>query len=119
MVPLLVHLLDRRDRGEATSAELASAMLCIESDIVRRVLSYKATAGLNRVLLRAVIDLQGKTAVDPALRAYLSAGRRYWATDEGIRDAADTVLAYHSGRKARHPGEGSGSSWSLIRTTVT
>ena len=60
VVPLLVHLLDRRDRGEATSAELASAMLSVESYIVRRVLSYKATAGLNRVLLRAVIDMQGK-----------------------------------------------------------
>ena len=101
VVPLLVHLLDRRDRGEATSAELASAMLSVESYIVRRVLSYKATAGLNRVLLRAVIDLQGKTPVDAALRAYLSAGRRYWATDEQIRAAADTVPLYYSGRKAQ------------------
>lgn len=101
VIPLLVTLLDSRARGDASSEEIAQAMLYIESYIVRRVLSYKATAGLNRVLLRAVVEIQGKTPVDAVLRTYLSTGRRYWATDAEILEAATTIPLYYSGRKAQ------------------
>lgn len=96
--PLLLHLLVRRERGEATSAEIAAAMLVVESYLIRRVLIGKATANLNRILLRAAIEITGKAPVDAAVRTYLSNGRKFFATDEQVRTLVRTVPFYYSGR---------------------
>lgn len=99
--PLLLHLLDRRAQGAATSEEIAAAMLYTESFIVRRVITGRATTNLNRILLRAVPEIRGKDPVDSALRHYLSTGRKFFATDEQIRTGVREVSFYYSGRAAQ------------------
>ena len=98
--PVLLHLLDRRERNEATSAEVASAMRYLESFFVRRLVVGQATKNINRILLRAVRDIRGQAPSDAVLRDYLSTGRKSFATDSEIRAAADTVPFYWSGRAA-------------------
>lgn len=96
--PVLLHLLDRRDRGTATSAEIASAMLYVESYFVRRLLIGRATASINRVLLSVVTEMDADVPVDQAVRRYLSTGRKYYATDAEIRTATRSVPYYLNGR---------------------
>lgn len=96
--PLLLHLLDRRSRGTATNDEIAGAMLVLESYLVRRVLIGRATANLNRILLRAVPEISDKQPADTSLRTYLSTGRKFFATDEQVRASSRTTAFYYSGR---------------------
>lgn len=96
--PLLLHLLDRRSQGGASDDEVAHALLLMESYLVRRVVTGRATAGLNRVLLRAVPEIAGRTPVDQALRTYLSVGRKFFATDDQVRAGALTTPFYFTGR---------------------
>jgi alkylated DNA nucleotide flippase Atl1 len=96
--PVLLHLLDRRARGDATSDDLVAAMRYLESFFVRRVIVGKATASINRILLRAVTEIRDQSPVQDALRDYLSTGRKYFATDAEVRSAVRTVPFYWSGR---------------------
>lgn len=96
--PLLLHLLDRRSQGTATDDEIARAMLHLESYLVRRVITGRATAGLNRVLLRAVPEITGRAPADEALGSYLSVGRKFFATDEQVRAGVLTTPFYFTGR---------------------
>lgn len=99
--PLLLHLLERRARGAASDGQVAGALSALESYLVRRVITGRATANLNRVLLRAVPEIAGRDPVDAALRTYLSTGRKLWATDAEIRRAVETVSFYWSGRASQ------------------
>ncbi|MEV4712844.1 DUF262 domain-containing protein [Micromonospora sp. NPDC049374] len=96
--PLLLHLLDRREQGTASSEQVASAMLYVESFFVRRLLIGRATANINRILLRIVTDMPGDLPVDEAVRAYLSVGRKYYATDASVREAVRNIPFYLNGR---------------------
>lgn len=73
-------------------------MLIVESYLVRRVIVGKATAGLNRILLRAVPEIASKQPADVALRKYLSIGRKFFATDSQVRTGVRTTAFYYSGR---------------------
>lgn len=95
---LLLHLLQERSAGRSTSEEVASAMLVLESYLVRRMLIGRATTGLNRTLLAAVSDLPHGVPVDDALRAYLSSGRKYFASDDEVRAGVRSVPFYLNGR---------------------
>jgi alkylated DNA nucleotide flippase Atl1 len=96
--PLLLHLLDRRDQGTATSEQIAAAMLNVESFFVRRLLIGRATANINRILLAVVTEMNQDLPVDEAVRAYLSTGRKYYATDAELRNAVRTIPLYLNGR---------------------
>ncbi len=96
--PLLLHLLDRRDQGSATAQEVARAMLYVESFLVRRLIIGRATANINRILLSIVTEMNQRLPVDEAVRQYLSAGRKYYATDSDIRTALATMPYYLNGR---------------------
>lgn len=96
--PLLLHLLDRRDRGSATNDDIALAMQYIESFFVRRVVIGRATANVNRILLRAVQEVRDRSPIAEALRDYLSVGRKFFATDNEVREAVKTVAFYWSGK---------------------
>jgi uncharacterized protein with ParB-like and HNH nuclease domain/alkylated DNA nucleotide flippase Atl1 len=99
--PILLHLLERRERGAATNEDLVSAMNYLESFFVRRVVVGKATANINRILLRAVTEIRDVSPVSDALRDYLSTGRKFFASDADIRAAVRTVPFYWSGRAAQ------------------
>ncbi|WP_018681285.1 GmrSD restriction endonuclease domain-containing protein [Actinokineospora enzanensis] len=96
--PLLLHLLDRRSASTATSEEIATAMLHVESFFVRRLLIGRATANVNRVLLSTVTEMADDVPVDQAVHRYLSSGRKYYATDQEVRTAVHTVPFYLNGR---------------------
>jgi alkylated DNA nucleotide flippase Atl1 len=96
--PLLLHLLDRRQQGTATSEEISSAMLYVESFFVRRLLIGRATANINRILLAVVTEMDRTQPVDQAVHAYLSTGRKFYAADDEIRSAVRTVPYYLNGR---------------------
>ena len=99
--PLLLHLLDRRASGQASSEEIAAAMLYVESFLIRRMVIGRATNNLNRILLGAVPQIAGSSPVDVALRRYLSTGRKFFATDEQVRQGARSNSFYFSGRTAQ------------------
>ncbi|MEV8176502.1 DUF4268 domain-containing protein [Cellulosimicrobium funkei] len=99
--PVVMTVLARRAAGTATSAQVADALLTLESYFVRRIVIARATAGLNRTLLQAVGAVADAPAVDVALRDYLSRGRKFFATDKQVHDAVGVVPFYWQGRAAQ------------------
>lgn len=96
--PLALHLLLLRHRGEATSEQVAAALLIVESFLVRRLVSGWATGNLNRILLSAPQELDRKLPVDQAVHRYLSIGRKHFATDRQLAEAIGSRPFYLSGR---------------------
>ena len=96
--PLLMHLYGLRGEGKATTEQLRRALLFIESFLVRRQLVGVPAKQLNRLFANAVQQLSRDLPVDEALRELLSRERRYWPTDEQIRQAVRTRNFYFSGR---------------------
>lgn len=83
--PLLMHLLDLRDRHELDSDQVAEAMLHVESFLVRRMLVGRSTNNLNRILTGIVAEMPADRPVPDAVRVYLSGARKYWTTDTQLR----------------------------------
>lgn len=96
--PFLLHLLDRREQREVTSEQITTAMLYVESFFVRRLIIGRATTNVNRILLSLVTEMSQDHPVDEAVRSYLSAGRKYYATDASVRDAVRSMPYYLNGR---------------------
>lgn len=96
--PLLLHLMDRRDRGDSTSAQIAAVMLSVESFLVRRLLIGRATANINRTLLATTSEVRDEDDVAAAVHRYLSAGRKYFASDREVAVSLSTVPFYLNGR---------------------
>lgn len=99
--PLLLHLLDRRDRSQSTSEEIAAAMLSVESFLVRRLLIGRATANINRTLLATTSEVKDEPDVAAAVHRYLSAGRKYFASDKEVLLSLSTVPFYLNGRSGQ------------------
>ncbi|QSZ48071.1 DUF4268 domain-containing protein [Arthrobacter sp. D5-1] len=96
--PIVMRILALRASGAANVDEAVRALTYLESYFVRRVVIGRATANLNRTLLQAVGSISDGDRIDVALREFLSRGRKYFATDEQVRDAAQTVAFYWQGR---------------------
>lgn len=96
--PVLLYLLDLHGQGKATSDQIASAMLYLESFFVRRLIISRATANLNRILSTLVTEIDKSKPVAEEIRASLSRGRTYYATDDEVRNAASTIPFYLNGR---------------------
>lgn len=96
--PLLLHLLQRRADGSASSAQIAKAMQYIESFLVRRLLIGRATASLNRILMGAVTEMSADSPVHEAVWRYLSTGRKYYATDTEVASGIKSIPFYLNGR---------------------
>ncbi|MCP3785334.1 DUF262 domain-containing protein [Micromonospora sp. A3M-1-15] len=99
--PLLLHLLDRRQQGTATSEQVASAMLYVESFFVRRLLTGRPTNNLNRILLAVVTEMDNNLPADDAVRTYLSTGRKYYSNDASVRAAIRSIPYYLNGRASQ------------------
>lgn len=99
-VPLTLRLLARRAAGTSSAEEVTGALAAIESYIVRRTIGGRPGQGLNRTILQAcgVID---DRPVDRVLLDYFSTGRKYFATDEQIRDAVRTQPFYLRGLRTQ------------------
>ncbi|WP_028564013.1 DUF262 domain-containing protein [Salinispora tropica] len=99
--PAVLHLLDRRSQKTATSRQVAAALHYVESFLVRRLLIGRATANINRNLLSIVTEMNRDLPVDEAVHAYLSAGRKYYATDNDVRQAVRSLPFYTNGRASQ------------------
>ncbi len=99
--PLLMHLLDLRERQALGATETAEAMLYLESFLVRRMLVGRSTNNLNRVLSAVVAEMPIDRPVPEAVRHYLSGQRRYWPTDAQLRSAVRSHNFYWTGRPAQ------------------
>lgn len=100
-LPVVLHVLARRAAGTASDQQVTDALLTLESYFVRRIVTGRATAGLNRSLMQAVSAISGANAVDVALRDYLSEGRKYYATDNQVRESVHSVPFYWQGRASQ------------------
>lgn len=96
--PLLLRLLDLRERGDATSEQVAAAALYVESYLVRRLIVGRATQGINRILLSTVHEMPQDLPVEEAVRVYLSTGRKHYASDADVAAAVSTAPFYLTGR---------------------
>ncbi|BCW53652.1 hypothetical protein StoSoilB19_10260 [Arthrobacter sp. StoSoilB19] len=96
--PVVMQILARRAAGTAANDQVVRALTYLESYFVRRIIIGRATANLNRTLLQAVGAISGAEDIDKALRDYLSQGRKYFATDQQVREAARAVAFYWQGR---------------------
>ena len=73
-------------------------MLYLESFFVRRLVIGRATANLNRILSTLVTEIDKSKPVDEEIRARLSTGRNYYASDDEVADAVSAVPFYLNGR---------------------
>lgn len=99
--PPVLQLLVMRDKGRATSEEIARAMLLIESYMVRRILAGRASQGINRQLAVLSNELYEDTSsqpVDALVHNYLTRQVRQYVSDRALREAAQTSAFYYSGR---------------------
>src|SRR5262249_43527669 len=64
----------------------------------RRLVIGRATSNVNRILLSVVTEMDRAKPVDEAVRSYLSTGRKYYASDGEILDAASGIPFYLNGR---------------------
>lgn len=97
----VLQLLVMRDSGDASSDEIARAMLLIESYLVRRLLVGRASQGLNRQLANLANQLYEKTSSEPAdvaVHTYLTRQVRQYVTNQTLREAARTSAFYYAGR---------------------
>ena len=101
VLPLLLHFLDLRYHGETDSPTVARSMLFIESYLVRRIVVGRTSSNVNRTLLGLIAEADKDLPLDQAVVEYLSAGRKHFATDAAIREAAELSPFYIRGR-AKH-----------------
>lgn len=95
--PLILWLLSRAASNEISLDEVERCLSILESFFVRRLLIGATSSGLSRIMLRAPSDMRSDLPVAEALALYLSTGRKFYASDEQIRDAVLTKPLYFMG----------------------
>ena len=98
--PLVLELLKMRAAGRFADQELAEALHVIESFLLRRFLSGKATQALNRTFREAVNVFETDEAPAVQLRRWLSTGRKHFFSDAELKAAIKDQPYYLNGRRA-------------------
>lgn len=98
--PLVLQHLKLRAAERFGDTELAEAPHVIESFILRRFLSGRATQGLNRTFREAVNIFDTDEAPSVQLRRWLSTGRKHFFSDDELRTAIKDQPYYLNGRRA-------------------
>jgi Uncharacterized conserved protein len=96
--PLVLRLLARAESGEITVGELESCLAILESFLVRRLVVGASSNALSRILLRAPSDMRKDLPIAEALSHYFSTGRKFFASDDQIREAVLTKPMYFMGK---------------------
>jgi alkylated DNA nucleotide flippase Atl1 len=96
--PLVLHLLARTKANRLSIADLESCLAILESFLVRRLLVGASPSALTRILFRAVSDMRSDLDVPDALLQYFSTGRKFFASNEQVRDAILTKPFYFMGK---------------------
>jgi len=96
--PVLMVAYDLRERGLLTVEGMQEVVAYVESFLVRRQLAGIPTNALNRLFVQLVEHLPESEEFPQALRQELSRQRRYWPSDDQLREAIRTRPFYFSGR---------------------
>jgi hypothetical protein len=102
--PILMVPLDRREDGRAAPDKMTSAMLYLESYLVRRMLCGRTAAGINRALAQAALaiaDAPDAAEAAEALRDFLSQPRRYWPDDDQLAESIAQLNFYWTGKASQ------------------
>jgi len=95
---LVLNLLARTESRAISVTELEACLAILESFLVRRLVIGASSTALSRILLRASSDMRPELPVAEALSLYLSTGRKFFASDDQIREAAITRPLYYVGK---------------------
>jgi alkylated DNA nucleotide flippase Atl1 len=96
--PVLMAAYDLGERGLLPLPGVREVVSYIESFLVRRQLAGISTNALNRLFVQFVANLPQDESFPQALRRELSRQRRYWPSDEQLREAIRARPFYISGR---------------------
>lgn len=99
--PIMLVAIERFRAETATRDQVLDVALYLESYLVRRMLTGRSAAGVNRALIQIANDIQEQADIADAVRRALSNPRRFWATDDQVREAVATRNFYWSGRGAQ------------------
>lgn len=99
--PVLMVLLDRRETGRAAPGEAETALLYLESYLVRRMLCGRTASGINRTLAQAALAAADGVDAAEGLREFLSQPRRYWPDDDQLAESVATLNFYWVGRASQ------------------
>lgn len=95
--PLILGLLDLRQKKILSNAQTAKALSILESFLVRRLIVRAPHNALSRILMRAYGAIHDSADPVTALLEYFSKDNKDFATDEDIRKAVVSVNFYRSG----------------------
>lgn len=99
--PALMALLEKRELGELSTVDLATALGYMESFLVRRMICKVAPNSLARIFEDLPAQLPADQPVADGVRWVLSGQRRSWPTDEELRTAIRTKRFYQQGQPAQ------------------
>jgi alkylated DNA nucleotide flippase Atl1 len=99
--PLVMHLLDLREQGDATTEELNQALVYVESFLVRRMLCGVYSGNLNRIFNAIIKQLPRDLPIAEAVRVGLSQPGNRWPTDQDVGESVRAKPFYLNGRHAQ------------------
>lgn len=98
---VMLAALEKLQDGRASEAEVARVANLCESFLVRRMLSGRSAAGINRIMAEAARVMLAADDTVESLHAYLSAPRRGWAPDAQLRAEIQSRNFYWTGRASQ------------------
>ena len=96
--PVMLVALERWHAGTADIHQVVQCALYLESFMVRRLLVGRTSAGVNRSMIQVANDIRHEDDIAAAVRRSLSTSRRFWATDDHVREGVATRNFYWSGK---------------------
>jgi len=98
---VMLAAVERLHAGSATEDQAVMAATLCESYLVRRMLSGRTGAGVNRILAEAARTMLTADDMVGALRTYLSGPRRGWPSDDQLRSDIQTRNFYWAGKASQ------------------
>jgi uncharacterized protein with ParB-like and HNH nuclease domain/alkylated DNA nucleotide flippase Atl1 len=99
--PLLLHLFIHWESGACDADEVLATLAYVESFLVRRMIAGVPTNNLNRVFSALVPQLPTDLPIADAVRHALSGSRKYWPSDQRLREAIRSKPFYFQGRQSQ------------------
>jgi uncharacterized protein with ParB-like and HNH nuclease domain/alkylated DNA nucleotide flippase Atl1 len=97
--PLVMHLYDLWDRAICSADDVVEALGYIESFLVRRMIAGVPTNNLNRIFSAIVPQIPPELPTAQGVQHALSGERKYWPSDQRLREAFRKQPFYFQGRQ--------------------
>lgn len=99
--PLMLVALERLQARTANKEQVLRVASFVESYLVRRMIAGRSSAGVNRILIQVANDVRDSVDLADAVHRALSTPRRFWPTDQQVREAVGTRNFYWSGKASQ------------------